>query len=639
MNETQASREIWRRAMRVKAVLAQSGHALRRSIGIWLAASALGFGLAGGAVADPREDDPAREWPGRAGRVAEVQGGVWWYDVAEDRWLQAQPNRVLDAGDRLTTDAQSKAQLDVGSTQIRLADQTALAFGRLDDGLVELRIQRGTVAVRVRNPEMADEVSVSAGRMLVSPRSAGHLRVDRGDGRTRITAWQGVWQVDTGDQRFELSAGRSVEITMLGRDASAVSWSGVDEDAFADAVQQDIAQERHHAHAWPDQPGESPLMSTETTGMDDLARHGRWERHPQWGWVWFPVRVAVDWVPYRQGRWVLHARWGWTWQDDAPWGFATSHYGRWASWGNRWVWLPGAYVRRPVFAPALVGWTHAAPGVSLTVQIGSGPSVGWWPLAPWDTYVPPFHASPRYRDRVNEPIRRARIPEPVRKGPISYGAHGVPVGVTTVSSDVLKRQMPVAPVRQPQPEPGRRQPRVPVAESVPAATPNRPPVAVPAPISAPVIAPMPGSGSASTPGRRGGDRQSREPDAVLDTARPSERAERGDRVERVDRVERDVEPVRGRAGWRVEPGVGSAQPSAERPAMAPAPLVRAPAAAPATERPTVAAPAMRVPTAETPRAAPPAPARRAEREDDAGRDHKKGDAASRFDRRSRESVN
>jgi hypothetical protein len=50
-------------------------------------------------------------------------------------------------------------------------------------------------------------------------------------------------------------------------------------------------------------------------------------------------------------RWVMP--WGWSWVDDAAWGFAPSHYGRWASipetdsldpsapGPERWGWVPG----------------------------------------------------------------------------------------------------------------------------------------------------------------------------------------------------------------------------------------------------------------------------------------------------------
>jgi hypothetical protein len=72
--------------------------------------------------------------------------------------------------------------------------------------------------------------------------------------------------------------------------------------------------------------------------------------------VWTPSTVRSDWAPYRYGRWAWVRPWGWTWVDDAPWGFAPFHYGRWVSWRGRWGWVPGSYVARPVFAPALVAW-------------------------------------------------------------------------------------------------------------------------------------------------------------------------------------------------------------------------------------------------------------------------------------------
>ena len=56
--------------------------------------------------------------------------------------------------------------------------------------------------------------------------------------------------------------------------------------------------------------------------------------------------------------------WGWTWIDDAPWGYAPFHYGRWAHVRNRWCWVPGPRHVRAVYAPALVGWV-GSPGVSV----------------------------------------------------------------------------------------------------------------------------------------------------------------------------------------------------------------------------------------------------------------------------------
>ncbi len=69
-----------------------------------------------------------------------------------------------------------------------------------------------------------------------------------------------------------------------------------------------------------------------------------------------PRVVASGWAPYSTGRWAWVQPWGWTWVDDAPWGFAPFHYGRWVYLRNSWCWAPGSYVRRPVYAPALVAW-------------------------------------------------------------------------------------------------------------------------------------------------------------------------------------------------------------------------------------------------------------------------------------------
>ena len=40
--------------------------------------------------------------------------------------------------------------------------------------------------------------------------------------------------------------------------------------------------------------------------------------------------------------WVWLRPWGWTWVDDAPWGFAPFHYGRWLWWGEPLVLGAGA---------------------------------------------------------------------------------------------------------------------------------------------------------------------------------------------------------------------------------------------------------------------------------------------------------
>jgi hypothetical protein len=116
--------------------------------------------------------------------------------------------------------------------------------------------------------------------------------------------------------------------------------------------------------------------------------------------VWYPRAVVADWAPYRYGHWTNLQPWGWTWVDDAPWGFAVSHYGRWGWIGGRWGWVPGAIVSRPVWAPALVAWGGGS-GWNWNVSVGSSVSYGWVPLAPAEVYVPWYRVSPRYCNNVN----------------------------------------------------------------------------------------------------------------------------------------------------------------------------------------------------------------------------------------------
>ncbi|MGO8013232.1 DUF6600 domain-containing protein, partial [Rhizobium ruizarguesonis] len=81
-------------------------------------------------------------------------------------------------------------------------------------------------------------------------------------------------------------------------------------------------------------------VSREVIGYRDLDTYGTWYSEPEYGHVWRPTLLVDDWAPYRYGRWIWVAPWGWTWIDDAPWGFAPSHYGRWAYLRHRWYWVP-----------------------------------------------------------------------------------------------------------------------------------------------------------------------------------------------------------------------------------------------------------------------------------------------------------
>jgi hypothetical protein len=132
-------------------------------------------------------------------------------------------------------------------------------------------------------------------------------------------------------------------------------------------------------------------------GVEDLDDYGTWRAVPDYGTVWVPDRAPRNWAPYHTGHWTWIDPWGWTWVDDQPWGYAVSHYGRWVRTPDTWAWVPAPVQARPVYAPALVVFV----GTALAVGSWSGPGVGWFPLAPYEPYRPPYRASPTYVTNIN----------------------------------------------------------------------------------------------------------------------------------------------------------------------------------------------------------------------------------------------
>ena len=170
------------------------------------------------------------------------------------------------------------------------------------------------------------------------------------------------------------------------------------------------------------------------TGYEDLDDHGSWRSAPEYGQVWVPSHVPADWAPYRQGHWTWISPWGWTWIDDAPWGFAPSHYGRWVWLDRRWAWAPGPVVRRPVYAPALVAFVG---GAGFSVAATRGPAVGWFPLGWREPFVPWYRASSRHVHNVN-----VTHVTNVNVTTVNYVNRGRPEAVTVVSQQAFVSSRP-----------------------------------------------------------------------------------------------------------------------------------------------------------------------------------------------------
>src|SRR5271156_417756 len=333
--------------------------------------------------------------PTRVARLSYVQGAVSFQPAGEQDWLEADINRPLTTGDDLWADKDSRGEIHIGATSIRLSSDTGISFLNLDDRTVQLQLAQGTIEVHLRRLEPGNAFEIDTPNLAFTLAASGEYRIstDPDGNSTSIIVREGAGQVTGAGESYDLAAGQQYIFNgtdQLTFDAQA----GPEFDNFEDWCQAQDQRENSSASA--------RYVSRDVDGYYDLDGNGDWQTDPDYGAVWVPAGVAVGWAPYRYGHWVWIGPWGWTWVEDEPWGFAPFHYGRWAQVrGGYWGWVPGPIVVRPAYAPALVGFVGGA-GFGVGVGFGAGFSgVAWFPLGPRDVYIPAYRASPRYVQNIN----------------------------------------------------------------------------------------------------------------------------------------------------------------------------------------------------------------------------------------------
>ncbi len=256
-------------------------------------------------------------------------------------------------------------------------------------------LRRGRIGVRLSQLDPAHSIEIDIPRGGVWLLTPGEYDITAGDAQTpaRIATLDGRAQfVGKGTDKV-VATGSAVLLS--GSDPLAANPNSANLDsATPDAL---IAWWRGADPAGSNEEGMQALryVSPEITGYAALDANGSWQTIADYGAVWFPKSVPADWAPYRDGHWRWVAPWGWTWIDDMEWGFATSHYGRWARIGTpepgneRWGWVPGKQAAHPAYAPAVVAFLGTA-GVGLSYPDAFGPAVAWFPLAPGEIYWPGY---------------------------------------------------------------------------------------------------------------------------------------------------------------------------------------------------------------------------------------------------------
>lgn len=364
-------------------------------------ASGLALGLA--ALLAHAQEDP----PGRVARLSMPDAAVQWAPAGSNDWQGTEANWPLTSGDRVRLPAGQRTELQVGNATLRLQGPAQLEIGALDDANLRLTLAAGSLNLAVRELAPDERIEVGTANLAMVVDRPGEFRIDAdpaGD-TTAIGVRAGAVTVyGENGESSPLAAPRQARYA--GRQLLPLATPGL---GARDGLDQ-WAAERMRAE---EQSISARYVSRDTIGYQELDAQGEWASDATYGAVWYPRVTVADWAPYRYGQWRWVAPWGWTWIDDARWGFAPFHYGRWIQTGTRWGWAPGPWTRRPAYAPALVGFV-GTPGHRPPPGRPHGPGSDWFPLAPGEAWRPPFGASPHYLDRVNRGLARPDASMPPR---------------------------------------------------------------------------------------------------------------------------------------------------------------------------------------------------------------------------------
>src|SRR6185437_7219600 len=268
--------------------------------------------------ADADSDPPAR-----VGRMSYLNGAVSYSPAGNDEWVEAAVNRPIVTGDRLWADNGARAEVSVNDSAWWLGEQTSVTVSNLDDRIVQLQLQQGTLDFHVRQLPSGNIVEVDTPNLAFSVTRPGRYRieVDPQNSATSVVVRSGGGEVYGESASYVVGNGQAYRF--YGTDLADSESIGLPPaDPFSRFV--DERDRRYEGSV------AVKYVSPEVVGYEDLDTYGNWNAEASYGNVWFPRAVSTGWAPYREGHWAWIDPWGWTWVDDEPWGFAPFHYGRWA---------------------------------------------------------------------------------------------------------------------------------------------------------------------------------------------------------------------------------------------------------------------------------------------------------------------
>jgi hypothetical protein len=326
--------------------------------------------------------------PAEAGRLSSISGTVSIQPAGVDDWGQAYPNLPLGPGDRVVTDVDGRAEIQVGRTYVRIGPNSDVSLVDSTPEGLYFGVAQGSIHVRSNGLWQGQALYVNTPSGSSSLTAAGELRVDVWpDQQAAVFTSFGSNVAITGAGGFAQWLGAGQALELVGSNPVTPQW-------LQPADWDDLDNWSHQRDQQIFAPQSYRYVSPEIPGAYELDANGDWMPGTPYGPIWFPRNVPGGWAPYHYGHWVNHAPWGWVWIEDESWGYAPFHYGRWVAYNGRWGWVPGPPAAHPVWSPALVVFAGG-------IHVGGVGVSAWFPLGPGEPYRPWYHTSPQYMDDVN----------------------------------------------------------------------------------------------------------------------------------------------------------------------------------------------------------------------------------------------
>src|SRR5947208_8178287 len=237
-------------------------------------------------AARAEEGDP----PGRVARLSNIEGSVSLQPAGVQDWAEATLNRPLTTGDRLWTDQNSRAELDIGAAAIRLGATTGFSFLNLDDHTAQMQVTAGTLIVRVRDLEGNQTYEVDTPNIALSLQQPGEYRVEVNDAGDTTVVKVSEGQAQAAGAGQSVAIGTQQRVTFTGTNTLSVESASLGAPDDLDGWSAGRERQLH------DSPSRQ-YVADDVAGTQDLDTNGRWEQTPDYGYVWTPTVVVAGWRP------------------------------------------------------------------------------------------------------------------------------------------------------------------------------------------------------------------------------------------------------------------------------------------------------------------------------------------------------